>query len=52
MAGWLSGDTVARISVAFGWRNAFLALAAVSLLTALLALVLATHQRNHRFQDI
>ena len=24
MAGWLSGDTVARIAVAFGWRTAFL----------------------------
>ncbi len=52
MAGWMSGDTVARISVAFGWRNAFLALAGVSLLTALVALVLAAHQRNHRFQDV
>jgi OPA family glycerol-3-phosphate transporter-like MFS transporter len=51
MAGWMSGDTVARISVSFGWRDAFLALAGVSLLTALLALVLAAHQRNHRFQD-
>jgi OPA family glycerol-3-phosphate transporter-like MFS transporter len=51
MAGWMSGDTVARISVTYGWRNAFLALAGVSLLTALLALVLAAHQRNHRFQD-
>ena len=26
MAGWLSGDTVARIAVAFGWRSAFLCL--------------------------
>jgi sugar phosphate permease len=48
MAGWLSGDTVARISVAFGWKNAFLVLAAVSLLTALLALVLTAHQRTSR----
>ena len=47
MAGWLSGDTVARISVAFGWRSAFLALAAVSLLTSVVALVLTAHQRNH-----
>jgi sugar phosphate permease len=46
LAGWLSGDTVARISVAFGWRSAFLALAAVSLLTALVALVLTAHQRS------
>jgi sugar phosphate permease len=46
LAGWLSGDTVARISVAFGWRNAFLALAAISLLTAFVALVLTAHQRE------
>jgi OPA family glycerol-3-phosphate transporter-like MFS transporter len=50
MAGWLSGDTVARISVAFGWRSAFLALAGVALLTAIMALVLAVHQRSHRLQ--
>ena len=48
MAGWLSGDTVARISVSFGWRNAFLALAAVSLLTAFVALVLSAHQRGQK----
>jgi sugar phosphate permease len=46
LAGWLSGDTVARITVAFGWKNAFLSLAAVALLTALVALVLAWHQRR------
>ncbi|MGO8756991.1 MAG: MFS transporter [Terracidiphilus sp.] len=51
LAGWLSGDTVARISVAFGWKAAFVALAAVSLLTALVALVLTVYQRNHRFQN-
>jgi OPA family glycerol-3-phosphate transporter-like MFS transporter len=45
LGGWLSGDTVARITVHYGWRNAFLALAAASLLTALVALVLAFHQR-------
>ena len=45
LAGWLSGDTVARITVAFGWKNAFLSLAGVALLTALVALVLAVHQR-------
>ncbi len=50
MAGWLSGDTVARISVAFGWRDAFLSLAGVSFLTALMALVLTAHQRNHKQQ--
>lgn len=45
MAGWLSGDTVARITVRYGWRNAFLVLAVASMLTALVALVLAWHQR-------
>ena len=45
MAGWLSGDTVARITVRYGWRNAFLALAGAALLTALVALLLALHQR-------
>lgn len=45
LAGWLSGDTVARITVAFGWKNAFLLLAGVAVLTALVALVLAVNQR-------
>lgn len=46
LAGWLSGDTVARITVAFGWKNAFLALAGAAFLTALVALVLAIHQNS------
>ena len=50
MAGWLSGDTIARIAVDFGWRRAFLSLAVVSLLTALVATVLAAHQRNQKVQ--
>jgi OPA family glycerol-3-phosphate transporter-like MFS transporter len=45
LAGWLSGDTVARVTVAFGWRNAFFALAGAAFFTALVALVLAAHQR-------
>lgn len=48
LAGWLSGDTVARITVAFGWSNAFLALAGAALLTAVVALVLAVHQNTHK----
>jgi len=36
---------VARITVAFGWKTAFLSMAGVALLTALVALVLAVHQR-------
>jgi sugar phosphate permease len=46
MAGWLSGDTVARITVRYGWKNAFLVLAVTALLTALVALVLVWHQRS------
>lgn len=45
MAGWLSGDTIARVAVAWGWRAAFISLAVVSLVTALVAVVLAVHQR-------
>lgn len=48
MAGWLSGDTVARITVRYGWSNAFLALAVASLLTAIVALLLAVHQRSRK----
>ena len=47
LAGWLSGVTVARVAVAFGWRSAFLSLAVVSMLTALVGLVLTVHQRKH-----
>ncbi len=50
LAGWLSGVTVARVAVDFGWRTAFLSLAVVSLLTALVGLVLAVHQRKHLIQ--
>ena len=31
MAGWLSGYTVARITVRYGWRQAFLVLAVAAL---------------------
>lgn len=44
LAGYMSGDTIARITVAFGWKYAFLALAVISLLTAVIALVLTIHQ--------
>jgi sugar phosphate permease len=46
LAGVLSGDTVARITVLYGWRNAFVALAVTCLLTAIVALVLAISQRR------
>ncbi len=52
MAGWLSGDTVARISVHFGWRDTFLALAGVAFVTALVGLVLTAHQRDHRLEGV
>jgi sugar phosphate permease len=48
LAGWLSGDTVARITVRYGWSRAFLVLAAASLLTAMVALLLAMHQRSRK----
>jgi len=48
LAGYLSGDTVARITVAFGWKNAFFCLAGVAFLTAAVALVLVIHQRFHK----
>lgn len=51
IAGWLSGVTVARISVAYGWSSAFLALAGVSLVTALVALVLTAHHRHHELRN-
>jgi OPA family glycerol-3-phosphate transporter-like MFS transporter len=46
LAGYLAGDTVARITLAFGWGGAFRALAAIAILTALVASVLAVHQRR------
>jgi len=46
LAGVLSGDTMARVTVTYGWRNAFIALAVICLLTAIVALVLAISQRR------
>jgi sugar phosphate permease len=46
LGGVLSGDTMARITVRYGWRNAFVALAVTCLLTAVVALVLAISQRR------
>ncbi len=50
LAGVLSGDTMARVTVKYGWRNAFMALAVTCLLTALLSLVLAISQRREAQQ--
>ncbi len=46
LAGYLSGDTVARITIAFGWSGTFRALAAIAILTALVATVLTVHQKR------
>ena len=46
LAGVLSGDTMARITVQYGWRNAFLALAVICSLTAAIAFILAISQRK------
>jgi sugar phosphate permease len=51
IAGWLSGVTVAHISVSYGWSAAFFALAGVSLLTALVALILTAHHRIDELQN-
>lgn len=45
-AGLLSGDTMARVTVDYGWRNAFFMLAGVGFLTAVVAFVLAVHQHK------
>ena len=46
LGGALAGDSVARISVAFGWRGVFVSLAAVAAASALAALSLFVHQRG------
>ncbi len=46
LAGVLSGDTMARVTVQYGWRNAFIALAVICGLTALVGLLLAITQRR------
>ena len=52
LAGVLSGDTIARITVKYGWRNAFVALAVTCLLTAVVALILAISQRREAQQRL
>jgi len=46
LGGILAGDTVARVSVRFGWTGAFLALAGVALLSSGAAAVLLMSQRR------
>ena len=52
LAGVLSGDTIARITVKYGWCNAFVALAVTCLLTAVVALILAISQRREAQQRL
>jgi OPA family glycerol-3-phosphate transporter-like MFS transporter len=52
LGGVLAGDTVARLSVAFGWRGVFAALAAVTALSALAAGFLHRHQRAQQRKEI
>ena len=49
-AGWLSGDTLARVTVSYGWNKAFLMLAGVALLSALVAMVLVFHERRRELR--
>jgi sugar phosphate permease len=46
LGGVLAGDTVARISVSFGWQGAFTALAGVGLLSSLAAALFLIDQRR------
>jgi len=46
LAAVLSGDSMARVTVKYGWNNAFMALAVACLLTAVVSLVLAISQRR------
>jgi len=46
LGGVAAGDSIARLSVAFGWRGVFIALTAVTALSALAAGYLYLHQRK------
>ncbi|MCX7057125.1 MAG: MFS transporter [Proteobacteria bacterium] len=46
LGGALAGDSVARISVAFGWRGVFVVLASVAAASAIAAAALFAHQRR------
>jgi OPA family glycerol-3-phosphate transporter-like MFS transporter len=46
LGGILAGDTVARVSVSFGWTGAFMALAGVALLSSAAAAALFMRQRR------
>jgi OPA family glycerol-3-phosphate transporter-like MFS transporter len=46
LGGVLAGDSIARVSVAYGWRGVFVALAGVTALSAVAAGYLYFHQRR------
>jgi len=46
LGGVVSGDTVARVSVQFGWNGAFLALAGIAALSSVAAGVFLLHERR------
>ncbi|MBO0722936.1 MAG: MFS transporter [Blastocatellia bacterium] len=46
LGGVLAGDTVARISISFGWQGAFTALAGVALLASMAAALFLAEQRR------
>ena len=46
LGGVLAGDSIARISVAYGWQGAFNALAVVAVLSSLAAFVFLLNQRR------
>ena len=46
LGGMMAGDSMARISVRYGWSGAFLALAGVSLLSSATALIFLLEQRR------
>ena len=46
LGGVLSGDSIARISVDYGWNGAFLVLAAIGFLSSAAAAVFFRHERR------
>ncbi len=50
LGGVLAGDSMARVSVAFGWHGAFDVLAAVAFLTGIAALALVLTQESHGYR--
>ena len=51
LGGMLAGDSMARISVTYGWKGAFLVLAAVALLSSATAVVFLIEQRRAKLRS-